>query len=506
MPRANRVLFLALDAGDRDLIARWTDEGLLPTFRELRETAASARTQNPFGLYVGAIWPSFWTGLSPAAHGRYCFSQLRTGTYDHFHVTPEVTNGAPFWDAFAAAGRRVAILDVPKTRLSPGLNGVQIVDWGTHDPELGFQTEPRALASEIARRIGLHPVGQCDAYLQGGAGSRESLRRALLDGIERKRRLAEWLLETERWDLFLAVFAESHCAGHQLWALHDPSHRAHDPELAAALGDPLRDVYVALDAALGELLARAGEDTAVFVLASHGMGPHYDGSYLLDEILRRLHAPPPAPAAGRAAARGAEGAWKLLPAAARARLKPLRDRVKELFGSAVTRPDLAARPCFATPNNDVYGGIRVNLAGREPEGKVRAGAEYEAFCAELTSDLLAFVNRDTGRPIVRRVVKTADVYSGERVRDLPDLLVEWERSDPIERIASPKTGPIDGRFPGIRTGDHKAEGMLFARGPGLAAGPIGRDVSITEIAPTIAAWLGVPLPDVPDRPVAELSP
>jgi len=47
-------------------------------------------------------------------------------------------------------------------------------------------------------------------------------------------------------------------------------------------------VYVALDAAVGELLRTAGPDTTVVVLASHGMGPHYDGTFMLDDILERL--------------------------------------------------------------------------------------------------------------------------------------------------------------------------------------------------------------------------
>jgi len=172
----------------------------------------------------------------------------------------------------------------------------------------------------------------------------------------------------------------------------------------------------------------------------------------------------------------------------------------------VSRPDLAARPCFATPNNDVFGGIRINKVGREPAGLVRPGPEYDAFCAELTRDLLAFVNVDTGRPIVRSVVKTADVYDGERLDDLPDLLVEWERTSPITRIRSEKTGPIEGRFPGQRTGDHTASGTLFAKGGGIRTGRLSREVGVTEIAPTLCAWLGVPLPDAAEPPAPELSP
>jgi predicted AlkP superfamily phosphohydrolase/phosphomutase len=330
------------------------------------------------------------------------------------------------------------------------------------------------------------------------------LRDTLLKGIEMKTLLVESLLDRDGWDLFAAVFAESHCAGHQFWHLHDPAHPRHDPAEARAIGDPLRDIYAALDAAIGRLLTRAGDETAVFVLASHGMGAHYDATFLLDEILRRLYRPA-ATASERAVARGAESAWRFLPAGLRRALRPLRGRVRASLANAVSHPELASLPCFSVPNNDVYGGIRVNLAGREPQGRIRPGAEYDAFCDTLTSDLLAFVNLETGRPLVRRVLRSSEVYEGERLQDLPDLMVEWDRDSPVSAISSPKTGTIRGKFPGIRTGDHKPEGMVFAMGPGIRPGRLPRPISITEFAPTIAARLGVRLTNVDAAPVPELA-
>ena len=76
-----RVILIALDAADADLIKGWAASGYLPTFKRLGETALRGTVENPFGLYVGALWPSFATGVSPTRHGRYCFTQLVPGTY-----------------------------------------------------------------------------------------------------------------------------------------------------------------------------------------------------------------------------------------------------------------------------------------------------------------------------------------------------------------------------------------------------------------------------------------
>src|SRR4030095_8625233 len=84
------------------------------------------------------------------------------------------------------------------------------------------------------------------------------------------------------------------CVGHQCWHFHDPAHPRHDSHAAAVVGDPVRDVYVAIDAALGRVLDAIDEQTTVILYTGHGMGPKYDAQFFLDDILLRLgHAAPP---------------------------------------------------------------------------------------------------------------------------------------------------------------------------------------------------------------------
>ena len=72
------------------------------------------------------------------------------------------------------------------------------------------------------------------------------------------------------------------------------------------------------------------------------------------------------------------------------------------------------------------GGIRFNLSGREPEGIVDQGPAAEMLEDQLIQDLLDIVEERSRRPLVRRVLKTRDHYSGEHLNLLPDLLVEWD--------------------------------------------------------------------------------
>jgi predicted AlkP superfamily phosphohydrolase/phosphomutase len=113
----------------------------------------------------------------------------------------------------------------------------------------------------------------------------------------------------------------------------------------------------------------------------------------------------------------------------------------------------------------------------------------------LSRELLAIVNTETGQPVVRRVLRTRELYDGDRIDYLPDLLVEWNWETPVRSIASPAIGRICGEYEWVRTGDHRPPGLLIARGPGIAAGRID-PVDITDIGPTVAALLGVGLTGV----------
>jgi predicted AlkP superfamily phosphohydrolase/phosphomutase len=504
-----RVAVLALDACEKDVLLRLADEGRAPTIDRLRRTGAYAPTVNPPGLFVGAVWPTIFTGTSPASHGRYCFRQHEAGTYE---VRPtdvhRTVKRPPLWDKLSEAGRRSAIVDLPHSWLSPTINGVQIVDWGAHDANPGFRASNEELAAEI-RAFGEHPVGvDCNGRRRSVEDWR-LLRDQLLAAVEKRLELADLVLAKEDWDLFFFGFSEAHCIGHQAWCVHDPEHPRHDAAISEELGDPVYQVYEALDAAIGRLLDRLGPDTLTLIVCSHGMGAHYGGNHLLEQLLTRLD-DADTPPAGRAVRSAAGWARRHAPA----QLKKLRRRLRH---GVVTSPgnlrppgnkpaviaDAAWRRYFAVPNNDVCGAVRFNVVGREPHGRVRPEA-LDAACEQLTKDLLELVNVETGEPAVRRVLRTAEHYDGPLTPTLPDLIVEWNFARPIDGVRSSKAGTVTAHDAEERTGDHRPAGLLLATGPGVRPGMLPRTVRSEDIAPTVAAALGVELPDVDGHPIPEM--
>jgi predicted AlkP superfamily phosphohydrolase/phosphomutase len=170
--------------------------------------------------------------------------------------------------------------------------------------------------------------------------------------------------------------------------------------------------------------------------------------------------------------------------------------------------DLERSACFPVENGAQVGAVRLNLRGREPSGRLRPGAEAEAFLASLTRDLHALVDERTGGPLVERVHRMDDLYPGPRRDHLPDLLIEWASSPPTGstchgggagaeiRATSPRTGPLRWTNHYVRTGDHRRDGFFVLAGPGVPPGRRSAPLSVLDLHPLVCGLLDVPCPEV----------
>jgi predicted AlkP superfamily phosphohydrolase/phosphomutase len=500
MNTPTKVLFICLDAAERDLLLEWADAGILPNIQALRERSLWADAPALPGLGSGALWPSFSTGVNPSRHGRYFSLHMKVGTYELYKYQFDKETWRPFWLTLGEAGRRVAVVNVPYDSLCDGINGLQITDWGIHNPQRAdVGIWPPEEAEKIDERFGLEdPFGICDHY-SPSAEDMSVFSRGLVERIAKKGDLACHYLSQGGWDLFLMTFDESHCSGHRAWHLHDPEDQRHDPEVARRVGDPVKDVYVAIDTQIGRLVELAGPEATVIFLSGTGMGPNFPGNHLLDEVLTRLEGD--STNLARLVTKPARFIWsKILPPHVRARL---RSKVVHVEQSMI-ESDRKRRKSFMVPHNDISGAIRLNLVGREPNGRVHPGAEADAYCAELTRDLMELRNLNTGEPMVQRVVRTADLYKGEHVEDFADLFVVWNKSGWTTSVGSPKIGTIKRTYSGVRTGDHTPHGLFMSSGPHIRAGHREEPVSILDLAPTVGALLDVQLTGLDGAPVEDV--
>jgi predicted AlkP superfamily phosphohydrolase/phosphomutase len=303
------------------------------------------------------------------------------------------------------------------------------------------------------------------------------------------------------WDLFVLNFSEAHCAGHQLWATHDPNDPQYRAAFRAVLGeDPLLDVYQAIDRGLGRIVEALGQDAFLLVLATHGMGPRYHATAALDSVLRRLDGIDVPTVSGPIET--VRRMWLQLPGVVRGPLRRIADRLYD----APRQRERATRRFFAIPTSDNCGGVRFNLRGREPKGHVDPGLPYHELCEWVGRELLSLVNTATGAPAVTRVLHGDVLFPGPFRDQFPDLVIEWNHDAPIPAVRSPRVGEVQVESLSPRTGDHRPKGLVLARSTDLAARALEGDMALVDLAPTLAARLGVALSGIDGRPILDFLP
>ena len=487
------MILIGLDSADPKLLLQWCATGDLPRLRALRERGAWGPLVSEPAVGDDATWASFCTTVSCARHGRFHYRAIEPGSYRITQSRDLDLGYEPFWAALSRTGKRVAILDVPKCPLVTGLNGLQVTDWLVHGRDYETRSWPAGIAGDILQRFGDDGTDRWES--EWWLCDRERLsdeRYAIfvertLQSIQWKLACAKELLERGDWSLFAAVFKEAHCIGHQCWHLLDETHEQFNAGLAQRLGNPVRKVYRALDTAVGRLLERAGPEATVIVFSDLGMGRNATGEHLLDDVLQRLE-------------HAADPLWRQFGDCADSATAG--DRPRPAGNDDAYDPQ---RRFFQLEHNEISGAIRINLAGREPQGRIQHGREMEAVCSWLRRELLALVDPESGEPLVAQVLRTDAVFSGERLDYLPDLFVVWNRRAPIGGAASRTIGELHCDPPEFRTGNHQADGVYFAAGPRIMPTPQPVAASIMDIGPTIAALLGTALEPTDGKPFAVLS-
>jgi predicted AlkP superfamily phosphohydrolase/phosphomutase len=150
-----------------------------------------------------------------------------------------------------------------------------------------------------------------------------------------------------------------------------------------------------------------------------------------------------------------------------------------------------------------HGYVRLNVRGREPQGIVEPGPEYEALCREIADELYALRHPRTGTPAVERVLFLHEEERGPHVDKLPDLCVQWSQAQQLDEVRHPRVGVIRERTRELQTAEHTGEAFFVGSGPSFRSGVEGSGANLTDIAPTLLHILGAPVPTDMDGEVLE---
>lgn len=500
-----KIFVLGIDALSPGLIERWAEAGHLPNFRRILTEGCFGRLRSPGEFSSPQAWPSFLTGVNPGVHGIFSFVQHVPHTYTTENVTARNIRVPTIFELLSRAGARVASLNVPFTFPLTELNGVGIADWLCPSLASPGATWPRQLAADLQRRYGTYPF-HADIKRHVRAGHYDRAVRNCLEGIRIKAEVGLDLYRQGPWDLFVLAFVETDAVQHYFWHFSDPAHPLYAQADRARWGEPILQVYQALDVFLGDLLAALDDDTLLLIMSDHGGAIGSRGRNYMPGLLEHL------------------GLLAKKRAAAKA-LRPLRNRARalteavhgflphafkmRLYNGRLTGP-LIER-FFArslTADNDwtrtrAYSyywetAPWVNLAGREPLGIVQPGAEYEQVRQIILDALSSATDEATGQPAVERAFRREEVYSGPDLEHVPDIGIWWNRRIPLYGPLRVETVPglvhQQEMDVGMLPGGHDPLGTIAAWGNGQLSAAALEGARIEDLAPTILTLLDQPVP------------
>jgi len=495
-PKCGRTLVIGMEMGDGRLIHRWCTEGRLPRLKGLLDQGQWAWLGTTADALHVSAWPSLYTGTGPGKHGVYYTFQPHSGLQGYARFSPGIYGEPSFWNLLAKDGCRCVVFDAPYTEPEPGFQGVQVFDWGTWAQYLGTSSTPKDVARSLQRNCGDYPLG-LEAHDIGLVGwDAGDMQQRLTKAIEAKAHATRWLMNEYEWDVFFTVFGETHPAAHYCWP-EDDADEFDAPQL-------LR-IYEALDRAIGRIVEAAGDDTSVFIISGDGVGPNYSGWHLLPEVLDRLGFSASGRATPEDEADKAPQKRKFDP------VKALRDLLPKDFRKALARRlptglrdklaqrvdtadiDWSQTRAFCLPT-DLEGYIRVNLRGREPEGIVEPGEEYQTVCQDLARSLRELKNPDTGETAVREVIITREDLPGPHIDQLPDIIVCWSDEAKISSLESKAIGVVSGESPDGRTGTHRPPGFVLAKCSDGISIDFPEEAHIFDFAPTLLDSFGIEKP------------
>ena len=421
--------------------------------------------------------------------------------------------------------------DVPVSRVVDGVDGIQITGWGGHHPFVPSESSPPNALSDILAKYGENPVYRKDNGYWWSDKYFNWVRDSVKHSVETRVQIFDDLMAQGPWDLFLTAFGETHTLGHDLLHTSDPKHPLFPyHNKMNTMGDPMLAGFKQVDAAVGELIAKAPEDAYIAVFALHGMDVNHTdllSMMFIGEIMYRFNFPgkcgltpgnldePPGPVISRNIRNGWPGeVWRQM-----YEPNPLKRLwntwVPKRFLEAGTQdgllspytlekngeqlfwmPAMAYSPlwpkmkAFAIPGfADAH--IRINLKGRERDGIVDL-AEYDALCIEITDMLYRLRDGRTQKPLVKDVVRTRNHPLDEEKLPESDLVVVWHDvfPDVVDSSDFGRIGPITYN----RSGGHRDRGFLMLKGPGIDANSLVQNGRSVDVGATLLDLMGVEIP------------
>jgi predicted AlkP superfamily phosphohydrolase/phosphomutase len=498
-----KVLVIGLDGGTFSILDPLMEGDKLPHIQEIMDKGFRSILLSTVPPVSAPAWASFITGKNPGKHGVLQFydigpvpmgesqTELEIRPGDFAIVNARSIRARTLWQIASEAGRKMIIINVPMTYPPTPINGIMITGLLTPPGSTHLTYPPELAASLKGYEIDLTPEEK--DFDSPGKRQLIERQRAIL---EKRWETSIRLMKEFDWDLFMVVFTGTDRLQHRFWRCLDPGANG-DPAELKEYYDLLEEYYERLDWIVGDLVRQAGEDVYAIILSDHGFGTMPQREVNTHLLLKELGVVNQA--SGSNWATFLRSFLNKIGLDAHNRQKYLgkvmpRAWLRKAEQVGLERVWNVSKARIVTLHTNV-GGIWINVKGGEKDGLVESGMHYEGLRDQLISNLCELQDPINGAKIVSNVFKREELYTGELLRKIPDLVFMLS-SDYKLSGGTARSDSFVSREATSSTiqGDHLPEGILMISGKGVRNLRSQTDFEIEDVTTTILHLLGIPVP------------
>lgn len=330
-------------------------------------------------------------------------------------------------------------------------------------------TNPDEYIQELSREIGLfYTLGMPEdtKAFEEGRTDEEAFISMCDEVIEEQEKMLWYEMDRFKEGLLASAFFSTDRVQHMFWATRDPKHPLYDSEYAEKYGHVIDDYYRKMDSILGKMMEKVDDETAVMVFSDHGFSTFRRAVHLNTWFVEN-------------------GYMKLT--------KTITADDKD-GGGLFQYVDWKNTKAYALG----FGGIYLNLKGRERNGIVEKGEGADLVAEGIIKGLSELKDPADGQSIVKKVYSSKDIYSGPNIGNAPDLIVGFQDSFRVSWQTAIGGAPTELVEDNTKkwSGDHIMDPSIV---PGilLTNFKIGRDKpSVMDIAPSVLDCFGMSVSDM----------
>jgi len=475
---SKRIYIIGLDGFNMKLFRALEEEGVVPHLSRLMNNGLFGPLRSTIPSYTGPAWVSMFTGVNPGRHGIYGFTRRSSSGYDSIMLNSSIIGAPKIWDMLNREGLSVGIFNVPFTFPPERVDGFMISGMLTPSLKSEFTYPP-----ELKSRLGEDYLIDISLNLEKEWDNTRVVDR-LEEELKGKRVILNKLLSEYDPDFLMTVFVLPDRIQHLWWKYICSSGQEFNGSFRDRVRTKVFSLFKELDEAIGELGARLDKDDILLIVSDHGFTSFdytfYLNSWLIRENYLKLKS------GGESISRiskylNISGLKKLLPRS-----------VLNYAGSGSIRKMIDWNRTRAYASSNMEEGIYINLSGREPQGQVEPGTEYEKLLTEIKDRLKEFSISPDSAPIFRDILQREELYRGDFVDHAPDLLLHFE--DGWNMSSNIPGKHLWRSWSDLPYGVHHLQGFWGVSGGATESRSERVEADIKDIFPTVLSLLEIPVP------------